>query len=617
MPRSFSFYITLIVVTLIFLARLFSVQILNDDYAARAERNATAAEKLYAPRGYVYDRNGALMIGNSPAYDIMVSPYLVKDLDTAAFGELVGLTVVEIKEKLTKAKRYSYYRSSMFLKMLSKKEFTQISAELGNYSGFHAQKRILRHYPMTGAANVVGFIGEVNTDFIRSNPGYTQGDLVGKSGIDKSYEEVLKGKHGKKYFVVDHRNRKIGPWKDGAFDELPIPGSDLVSSIDLELQLYGEALMHGKRGSIVAIEPSSGEILAMVTSPSYDPNELVGRVRSENYTRMYYDSINKPLFDRGILAEYPPGSPFKLVGALVALQEKVITPNTTLTCHHGFHFGSLTVACHCKGGPLNLHGAISESCNNYFCTIYQRTIDQGGDSHAGMKRWSEHVQSFGLGRFLGNDLPTGRRGLIPDDGYYDRFLGYSGWKGVTSVSNGIGQGELVATPIQLANMAAAISNRGYYYTPHIVKEIKGEADIDSTFRQRKYTTIDSIHFLPVIDGMYDVFENGTAKASRLQHLTQCGKTGTAQNPHGQDHSIFVAFAPKDDPKIALAEIIENGYWGSRWAAPIASLMMEQYITDTITRPAMEQRMFDGDLHEEYRKQHLSIYKEDSTYKANF
>lgn len=423
MPRSSAFYVGLTLVGLLFLFRLFQIQVVNDDYAARAERNATAAEKLYAPRGYIYDRDGRLLVGNSPAYDLMVSPYLVKDLDTAALGQLLGLEVSDIKERIEKAKKYSYFRSSMFMKMLSKSTYTQIKSELKAFPGFYPSKRILRNYPHKNGANVVGFIGEVNTDFILVNPEYSQGDLVGKSGIDKSYENVLKGTHGKRFFTVDHRNRRLGKWKDGAHDEMPVPGLDLVSSIDLELQRYGEALMKGKRGSIVAIEPETGEILALVTSPSYDPNELVGRLRSKNYTRMYYDSINKPLFDRGILAEYPPGSPFKLIGALVGLQEGVITPRTAMTCNHGFHFGSLTVACHCKGGRLALNEAISESCNNYFCTVYQRTIDKDGDAHAGMNRWSAHVKSFGLGTFLGNDLPTGRKGLIPDASYYDRFLG--------------------------------------------------------------------------------------------------------------------------------------------------------------------------------------------------
>lgn len=616
MQHKAAFYSVIILLTLIFSVRLFHIQIMNDEYAARAERNATQAEKLYAPRGYIYDRNGELMVGNSPTYDLMVSPYLVKDLDTAQLAMLLNLKVVDIKKRLVKAKKYSYFRSSMFMKMLPKEHFARINTELNKFAGFYPQKRILRNYPKPGAANVVGFIGEVNTEFIREHEGYSMGDLAGKSGIDKSYEEVLKGVHGERFYTVDHRNRKIGNWKEGEFDVLPIPGKDITSSIDFDLQLYGELLMSGKRGSIVAIEPESGEILAMVTAPNYDPNQLVGRLRSRNYTSLYYDSINKPLFDRGILAEYPPGSPFKLVGALIGLQEGVITPNTTLTCRHGWHFGSLTVACHCKGGPLDLRKAISESCNNYFCSVYQRSVDKGGDSRKGLEVWSNHVKSFGLGKYLGNDLPTGKKGLVPDVAFYDRFLNYTGWKGATSVSNGIGQGELLATPIQLANMTAAIANRGFYYTPHIVKSID-DGNIDSSFTVPKYTTIDSRHFETVIDGMYDVFENGTAKAVRLSHISQCGKTGTAQNPHGQDHSIFVSFAPKEDPKIAIAVIIENGYWGSRWAAPIASLMTESYLTDTITRPALEQRMVKGQLHDEYRAQHMAIYGEDTTYKANF
>jgi penicillin-binding protein 2 len=374
--------------------------------------------------------------------------------------------------------------------------------------------------------------------------------------------------------------------------------------------------MKGKRGSIVAIEPATGEILALVTSPNYNPNELVGRLRSRNYTTLYYDSINKPLFDRGILAEYPPGSPFKLLGALIGLQEGIISPQTTLTCGHGWHYGSVTVSCHCKGGALDLRKAISESCNSYFCSVYQRTIDKGANSREGMQNWSDHVKSFGLGKYLGNDLPTGKKGLVPDVSFYDDFLGYTSWKGATSVSNGIGQGELLATPIQLANMTAAIANHGYYYTPHIVKHIEGRK-LDSAFTIPKYTTIESKHFETVIDGMLDVFETGTARSMKLENIIQCGKTGTAQNPHGQDHSIFVSFAPKKNPEIAIAVIIENGYWGSRWAAPISSLMTEFYLTDTITRKNVEERMLIGNLHDEYRAQHVRVYGEDSTYTANF
>lgn len=610
------FFSIILVIVVVFSARLYNIQIQNDEYAARAERNATQAEKLYAPRGYIYDRNKELLVGNSPTYDLMVSPYLVKNLDTIKLAELLNLTTNDISNRLIKAKKYSYFRSSMFMKMLPKEKYAMINTELQKFAGFYSQKRILRNYPKGGAANVVGFIGEVNTEFINANQGYSSGDLAGKSGIDKSYEAVLKGKHGKRFYIVDHRNRRIGIWKNGKHDVLPKAGKDIISTIDLDLQLYGEQLMKGKRGSIVAIEPATGEILALVTSPNYNPNELVGRLRSRNYTTLYYDSINKPLFDRGILAEYPPGSPFKLLGALIGLQEGVISPQTTLTCRHGWHFGSITVSCHCKGGALDLRKAISESCNSYFCSVYQRTIDKGANSREGMQNWSDHVKSFGLGKYLGNDLPTGKKGLVPDVSFYDDFLGYTSWKGATSISNGIGQGELLATPIQLANMTAAIANHGYYYTPHIVKHIEGRK-LDSAFTIPKYTTIESKHFETIIDGMLDVFETGTAKSMKLENISQCGKTGTAQNPHGQDHSIFVSFAPKKNPEIAIAVIIENGYWGSRWAAPISSLMTEFYLTDTITRKNVEERMLNGHLHDEYRAQHLRVYGEDSTYLANF
>jgi penicillin-binding protein 2 len=610
------FFSVILVIVLVFSARLFNIQIQNDEYAARAERNATQAEKLYAPRGYIYDRNKELLVGNSPTYDLMVSPYLVKNLDTVKLAKLLNLTTDDVSNRLIKAKKYSYFRSSMFMKMLPKEKYAMINTELQKFAGFYSQKRILRNYPKAGAANVVGFIGEVNTEFINASEGYSSGDLAGKSGIDKSYEAVLKGKHGKRFYTVDHRNRRIGIWKNGKHDVLPKAGKDIISTIDIGLQLYGEQLMKGKRGSIVAIEPATGEILALVTAPNYNPNELVGRLRSRNYTTLYYDSINKPLFDRGILAEYPPGSPFKLLGALIGLQEGVISPRTTLTCRHGWHFGSVTVSCHCKGGALDLRKAISESCNSYFCSVYQRTIDKGANSREGMQNWSDHVKSFGLGKYLGNDLPTGKKGLVPDVSFYDDFLGYTSWKGATSISNGIGQGELLATPIQLANMTAAIANHGYYYTPHIVKHIEGRK-LDSAFTIPKYTTIESKHFETVIDGMLDVFETGTARSMKLENITQCGKTGTAQNPHGQDHSIFVSFAPKKNPEIAIAVIIENGYWGSRWAAPISSLMTEFYLTDTITRKNVEERMLNGHLHDEYRAQHLRVYGEDSTYLANF
>jgi len=363
--------------------------------------------------------------------------------------------------------------------------------------------------------------------------------------------------------------------------------------------------MQGKRGSIMAIEPSSGEILALISSPTYDPNLLVGRKRSKNYTQLYIDSLNKPLYDRALLAEYPPGSPFKLINALIGLQEKVIETNTTFTCHHGFHFGSLHVACHCGTGyPIALETSISKSCNNYYCSVFKRIIENYPNANLGMDAWRKHVMSFGMGNFLNNDLPTGRRGFVPSSEYFNKAFGYQHWKAVSTVSLGIGQGELLLTPIQMANMAAAIADRGYYYTPHIVRSVGGT--VNENYIKPHKTTINPEHFEPVVEGMHKVFEEGTARASRIESIQMCGKTGTAENPHGQDHSIFIAFAPKENPTIATSIIVENGYWGSRWAAPIASLMMESYINDSISRPELVQRMVDGNLDDEYNKQALEL-----------
>ena len=617
MNRQYLFYFFFIATGIIFLLRLFQIQVMDDNYKIAAENNATRKLRQYAPRGYIYDRNGKLLVANQIAYDLIVVPRQVKDLDTLGLCALLNITREDFEERLHKAKVYSTYKPTLFFKMISRQRFAQIQEQLHKYQGFYPQKRLLRNYPYYTAANVVGYIGEVTPAFIKSNPEYQMGDLIGKAGIDKSYEELLRGEAGVKYVMVDNHNRVKGAFLEGKYDTLAQPGYDLVSTIDIDLQQYGEYLMHGKRGSIVAIEPGTGEILALVSSPGYDPNLLVGRDRSANYNKLYADTLNMPLFDRAILAEYPPGSPFKLVNALIGLQEGVITTETAFTCHHGFHAGGLHVACHCGGGSFALVRSISKSCNNYYCTVFRNIIEKYPNSHQGLDVWSNHVKSFGLGKFLNNDLPTGRKGLVPTSDYYDKRLGYTGWKALTVISLGIGQGEMLVTPIQLANLAAGIANRGYYYTPHMVKAINGKPITDTNFTKPKYTTIEPQYFEPVIQGMYEVFENGTARASRLDSIAMCGKTGTAENPHGQDHSIFLAFAPKDNPQIAIAIIVENGYWGSRWAAPIASLMMEKHITGKVTRPAMEKRMYDGVLYEEYKKQLLEKYGTDTTFIPNF
>lgn len=610
MQRKYLFYFLMSLASLAFIARLFYIQVIKDEYKLSARSNVVRQEKIYPGRGLIYDRNGKLLVGNQSAYDLMVIPAQVALKDSAAIQQLLQVSHQEFQNKYQKAKSYSPVKPSVFLKQISKEDFARIREELHRFPGFFPQKRILRDYQYPHAANVVGFIGEAPPAFIRKNEEYNKGDLIGKTGIEKSYEELLRGNTGVAYKMVDVHNRVKGSFQDGQFDTLPIPGRDITSTIDIAIQRYGEALMTNKRGSIVAIEPGSGEILALVTSPSYDPDLLVGRDRSQNYNRLYRDSIEKPLFDRGILAEYPPGSPFKVINALIALQEGVLDENTSFTCRHGFHYGSLHVACHCGTGyPIALRTSISKSCNNYYCNVFRRIINKYPTAQEGMNAWSKHVRSFNMGRFLNNDLPTGRRGMVPTADYYDEAFGYTGWKAVSTISLAIGQGELLLTPIQMANMTAAIANRGFYYTPHIVKEIGRKPIENPDFTQPKYTTIDSVHFPVIIDGMFDVFEKGTARWSKHDSIEMCGKTGTAENPHGQDHSIFIAFAPKDDPKIALAITVENGYWGSRWAAPMASLIIEKYLTGRVERKRMEKRMLEGDLREEYEKQLAEKYQQ--------
>ncbi|WP_417602361.1 penicillin-binding protein 2 [Owenweeksia hongkongensis] len=608
MERKYLFYFFFIGLALIFIARLFYIQVIRTDFRLSAENNVIRKEMVYPGRGLIFDRQGKLLVGNQSAYDIMVVPLQVESLDTLEFCGLLGITKELFISKMAEAKAYSYRKPSVFVKQMSKEHYISLQEKLYSFKGFFPQKRILRDYAYNSAANVTGFIGEASDRFLADHSTYKKGDLVGITGIEKSYEEVLRGRAGIQYKMVDVHNRVKGRFEGGKYDTLPDPGADIICSIDIDLQKYGEQLMNGKRGSVVAIEPSSGEILALVTSPSYNPELMVGRERTKNYGRLFVDSIEKPLYDRGLLAEYPPGSPFKVVNALIGLQEGTLTPTTAYTCHHGFHYGRLHVACHCGTSyPLPLRTGISKSCNNYFCTAFKGIIENYPDAHQGMNAWSEHVKSFGLGKFLNNDLPTGRKGFVPDADYYDRAFGYTGWKAVSAISLGIGQGELLVTPIQLANMTAAIANRGYYYTPHILKKVNGQPVTDPNYTEPKHTTVDPKHFDIVIEGMFDAFEKGTARGSRLEGIEMCGKTGTAENPHGQDHSIFVAFAPKDDPKIAIAIIVENGYWGSRWAAPIASLMIEKYINGEITRETMEKRMLDGTLKEEYQKQLDAVY----------
>ena len=604
---------TLIIVTAgLLIIRLFYLQIIDDTFKLKSENNAIKIKYEYPERGYVYDRYGRLLIANQPSYDIMVIPKDVneKELNVKKFCALLEITEDFYHEKMRKAKVYSPLLPSVFLSQLNKLEFAAFQEKIRRFSGFYIQKRSLRDYQVSYGANVFGFITQVNENIVKKNPYYVGGDLIGRQGIEESYETYLRGQKGVKYILKDKFNREIASYKEGKYDTVAKQGDDITLTIDGELQKYGEELMVNKWGGIVAIEPKTGEILALVSAPDYNPALLVGRKRSKNYTLLNNDSIAKPLYDRGLLAEYPPGSPFKILTALVALQEGVIDENTSFNCNHGFSYArGRFMRCHCTGGAKKLNDGIYQSCNTYFSSIYMKTINKYNSPSYAVDVWSNHLKSFGLGDFMGYDLPIGKRGKIPTSKTYKRLYPGWHWDSKTIVSNAIGQGEVLMTPIQLANLMAAVANRGYYYTPHIVKKIKGEL-LDKKFRTKHVTTINRKHFEPVIEGMNAVYgPGGTASGLGLDGIEICGKTGTAENylkVNGkrvklQDHSIFVAFAPKVNPKIAIAVFVENGYWGKRWAGPITSLMIEKYLKKKITKVDFEKRMLEGSLKDQYNK----------------
>ena len=620
MDKKYTAYFSILLVGIIFIIRLFYIQIIDTKYQPSPLNNSAIAVKYdYPERGFIYDRNGILIVANQPSYDIMIVPRDVKPLDTLEFCNLLKIKKKDFIKKYKKSRTYSPRIPSVFLAQLSKNDYAYLQEKMYKYKGFFIQKRTLRQYPLKSAANVLGYIGEVNNALLDKNSYYQQGELIGINGVEKQYEEALRGVKGVKFIQRNRFNKEIGPYKDGIYDTLATLGKDVTITLDIKLQKYAEDLMINKRGGVVAIEPSTGEILALASSPTYDPNLLVGRERSKNYTQLFLDKDSNPLYDRSLLAQYPPGSPFKIINALIGLQEQVITTETPFYCRGGFRYGRSSKAfmkCHCgtHGAAVRLNKGIYKSCNSYFANTYKRTIEKYPTSSEGMKVWSDHVKSFGLGNFLNNDLSTGVKGIVPDDKLYNRFYPNFKWGASTTISNAIGQGEILTTPIQLANMTAIVANKGLYYTPHIIKKIDNKPIEIDEFTTPKRTSIDPKYFPPVIEGMFQVVENpgGTARWSRVEGIEICGKTGTAENSHGQDHSIFVAFAPKDNPKIAIAVFVENGYWGSRWAGPIATLMIEQYLNGKTKRKRDEKRMYEGSLQDEYDKQLLKQALEKET-----
>ncbi len=578
-------------VVLIFLTRLFYVQVVEDSYTVSANNNVLRYMIDYPPRGMIYDRKGKILAFNQAVYDLMVIPRQVKEIDTLEFCSLLDISKEAFIEKMKKAKSFSKIKSSIFEKQISAETYATFQEKLFKFQGFYVQPRTIRKYPNNTAAHVLGYIGEVNDALISKNPYYRQGDYIGISGVEQSYEKELRGKRGVRIIMVDVFNREKGSFKEGSYDSVAVAGENLVSTLDADLQTYGEQLLQNKVGSVVAIEPKTGEILALISGPSYDPNLLVGRVRSKNYTLLLRDPM-KPLFNRAMQAYYPPGSTFKLTSALAALQEGIINDATTFG--HSFRVGSHSVHCHPHPAG-SLITSIQYSCNPYFCNIFRSFVDNRkyGTAEVGYRVWREYMLSFGIGEKIGVDMPHELKGLLPSLAFYDKIYGKNRWKASTIYSLGIGQGELGITPLQMANIICIIANKGYFYTPHIVRSIGGKPNNSRNLDKKHYSKVDSSYFEVVHEGMQQVVEAGTARVAKFGLVKICGKTGTAQNPHGKDHSLFVMFAPREDPKIAIAVMVENAGFGATWAAPVASLMAEKYLTDSITRKPLEERIMKG------------------------
>lgn len=582
--------ITLIILAIagVFVVRLFYLQVINQSYKLSSQNNVLRFVTQYPARGTIFDRNGELLVYNEAAYDLLVIPRQAKIEDTLAFCRLLKIDLDDFRNRLRSARKFSLYRPTVFLEQISKEDYGFIIEKLYHYPGFFFQARTLRKYPRPIAAHVMGDVGEVNGAEMERDPVYKMGDYIGKSGLEKFYEKALRGRKGMKIMMVDVHNREKGSFQNGAFDTMPVTGKNIYLGIDARLQEYGEKLMVNKTGSIVAIDPATGEILALVSSPNYDPNLLVGRARGKNFNELLQNE-KKPLINRAIGGTYPPGSTFKMFNALVALQTGSITEDTRFTCQGK---NSSPIRCtHSHVTPLSVHAAIENSCNPFFWNTFRSIL--GNSSLHGQKKafdvWYQKMLDFGLGQRFKTDIPFEVAGNIPSGNYFDKV--YNGrWNAMTVRSLSIGQGEILLTPLQLANLAALVGNEGYYYPPHLARKLGEEGDtLPAHFTQKRETGIESRYFRLVKSAMLDVFEggSGTARRYKVKEFQAAGKTGTAENPHGKDHSLFMAFAPYDKPTIAIAVVVENAGFGATWAAPIASLMMELYITGEVKRPELE------------------------------
>jgi penicillin-binding protein 2 len=592
----------IVIVFAVIAFRLFQVQILNKEYRITAENNALKYETIYPARGRILDRNGEVIVDNKLSYDIMVTPYDVKEFDTLAFCRIFDLDTAFVKERFREYRLYRRkigYQTLVFKRQVTGEQYNKFVEKSFLFPGFAGVPRTTRTYPFNAGGNLLGYISEVDANYIKEHPEYKSGDYVGKTGMEEAYEPQLRGEKGYNIYLRDAHNRIKEHYMDGEYDKEAVPGVDVTTTIDGALQAYGERLMKNKVGSLVAIEPGTGDILTMVSSPGIDVSQL------SEINKYYKELVNdpyKPMYNRAVMSPQPPGSVFKLVNGLIGLQEGVLTPNTMYGCHRGYVVGGLRVGCHGHPSPINLYQSIMMSCNAYYCYVFRSILDNPkyGSVQEGFERWKSYTESFGFGRRLETDIPGEKAGTMPTSERYDRIHGKGRWKSISIISLSIGQGEIGCTPLHLANLAATIANRGYFYTPHLQKDTP-EAPIDPRFKERHYTMVDTANFRHIVQGMELAINytggGATATVARIPGVIACGKTGTAQNPHGDDHSVFITFAPKDDPKIAVVAYVENGGFGATWAAPIASLLVEKYLKGEISpeRKALEQRVLDGNL----------------------
>jgi len=608
-----------VLIMALFVWRLYYLQLSTDRYKLNAINTSIKQEIIFPNRGDILDRNGKLLVSTANSYELDVIPALItEDFDTVAFCEMAGITKEYFKARLNSIKNEKHFRAISpypLLKNISRENYARIQEQLYLYPAMTIVKRPERKYMVNSAGNILGYINEANEAYIKKDSTYYKpGDLVGIAGVEKSYEKELRGVKGVRNYVADRLMKSVGPYKNGEYDRPAKSGKTITLTIDYELQKYAEDLLVNKRGAIVALDPKTGEILAMASAPTVDPNLYLN---SKTRNAILNDIISLANYDRATQGTFPPGSPFKLMTALAGMQMGTLDADSThFVCKHGFRYGRMKIACHCGQyyRPMSLRLAIAKSCNNYFSEAYRDIVMKYPKDYAkGVDEWKAIMNSFGLGVYLNNDLAVGSPGLIPSGKFYNNRFGEGKWTPYQMIFNAIGQGDITASPLQMANFTAAIANKGHFYTPHIVKLIDGKPNPDPRFATPKKTLVDPKHFQPVIDGMTQVFTNGTARAYLTKDFTQAGKTGTAQNPHGQDHSLFTLMAPVEDPKIVVAVIVENGYWGARWAAPMASLVAEKYLLDTIKRKHLEVRMKSGSLEGEYRRQWIDYLKRKGWY----